>query len=84
MLYDEPTAGLDPEISSSINNLIRELRVTLGITSIVVTHLERCVRTVADRVLLLEGGSTVWEGSREDFENTDHPRLRSFLGGSSD
>ncbi|HKX45144.1 MAG TPA: ABC transporter ATP-binding protein [Planctomycetota bacterium] len=84
LLYDEPNAGLDPEISMSISHLIRELADRLGVTSVVVTHLVSCVRTVADRVVLLESGRVVVEGPRDEFLASDHPRLRRFLGGSED
>lgn len=84
ILYDEPNAGLDPEISAAINALIRDLAQELGITSMVVTHLVSCVRTVADRVLLLDKGRLAFEGSREEFLESDNPRLRRFLGRDPD
>jgi len=80
ILYDEPNAGLDPEISNSINVLIRDLSDRLPITSVVITHLVSCVRTVADRVVLLEHGKVQFEGTRDEFLHTDHERVRSFLG----
>lgn len=79
VLYDEPNTGLDPEISMSINHLIRELAQRLSITSIVVTHLVSCVRVVADRVVLLDGGKVVIEGDPESFVNSEHPRVKRFL-----
>ncbi len=84
ILYDEPNAGLDPEISHSINLLIRELADRLAITSMVVTHLVSCVRTVADRVVLLDKGRVAFEGSREDFFERPNERLRQFLGREPD
>ena len=84
VLYDEPNAGLDPGTSMRINELIRELADKLGITSIVVTHLASCVRTVADRVLLLTGGRVIWEGDRESFARRDDAALREFLGRAPD
>jgi len=84
ILYDEPNAGLDPEISMSINHLIRELADRLGITSLVVTHLLSCVRTVADRVVLLEKGHLVVDLNKDDFLNSQHPRVLSFLGTDPD
>ncbi len=80
ILYDEPNAGLDPEISGSINRLIREIQDRLSVTSIVITHLVSCVRTVADRVILLEAGKVVHDAPPEEFLATDHPRVRRFLG----
>lgn len=84
VLYDEPNAGLDPEISMSVNHLIRELADRLGITSVVVTHLLSCVRVVADRVAMLEKGRVVVEGTRDEFLASDHPRLLQFLGSDPD
>ncbi|MEO0653025.1 MAG: ATP-binding cassette domain-containing protein [Planctomycetota bacterium] len=84
ILYDEPNAGLDPETSNAVNHLIRELADRLKITSIVVTHLQSCVRTVADRVVLLEAGKLVVNLPTDEFLSTDHPRVRSFLGDDPD
>ncbi len=84
ILYDEPNAGLDPEISQSINELIREVADTLKITSMVITHMVSCVRTVADRVVLLEGGKVIVDAPPQEFLNHEHPRLRRFLGKDPD
>ncbi len=80
VLYDEPTAGLDPEISSSINHLIRELAETLHVTSLVVTHHIGCVKTVADRVGLLDGGKLHYVSTPSEFLTSTEPRLVRFLG----
>ena len=79
VFFDEPNTGLDPEISMSINHLMRELNEKLSITSIVITHLVSCILVVADRVVLLDQGHVVAEGSPEDFVRSSHPRIRSFL-----
>ncbi len=84
ILYDEPNAGLDPEISGSINTLIRDLQDRLSVTSIVITHLVSCVRTVADRVVLLDKGKIVVDAPRDEFLSSDNPRLRRFLGAYED
>jgi phospholipid/cholesterol/gamma-HCH transport system ATP-binding protein len=84
VLYDEPNSGLDPETSNSVNKTMRELADHLGITSVVVTHLESCVRTVADRVVLLEAGKLVVDLPKEQFLSTDHERVRRFLGDDPD
>jgi phospholipid/cholesterol/gamma-HCH transport system ATP-binding protein len=80
ILYDEPTAGLDPEISASINHTMRELSEQLGVTALVVTHHIGCVRTVADRVGLLDGGVLNFVSTPEEFLASEEPRLKSFLG----
>lgn len=79
VLYDEPNTGLDPEISMSINLLIRELARKLNITSVVVTHLVSCIRVVANRVVLLDAGSVVLDAPPEEFVNSEHPRVKRFL-----
>jgi phospholipid/cholesterol/gamma-HCH transport system ATP-binding protein len=80
ILYDEPTAGLDPEIAASINLLIRELAQALHVTSVVVTHHVGTVKTVADRVGLLDGGKLHYVSSPEEFLDSSEPRLIRFLG----
>ena len=80
ILYDEPTAGLDPEISSSINHLIKELGEGLQVTAMVVTHHIGCVKTVADRVGLLDGGRLNYVSGPEEFLGSENPRLVRFLG----
>jgi len=84
IMYDEPNAGLDPEISASINHLMREVSETLGITSIIITHLVSCVRAVADRVVMLDEGRVIADLPPEEFLASDHPRLVRFLGTDPD
>ena len=83
ILYDEPNAGLDPEIARSINALIRELQESLGVSSLVVEHRIDCIRTVADEVLFLDGGQAVVQAEPEEFFNSSHPRLARFFGKDS-
>lgn len=80
VLYDEPTAGLDPEISASINGLMRELAQELRVTSLIVTHHVGTVRTVADRVGMLDDGELRYIGTADEFLNSTEPRLVRFLG----
>jgi phospholipid/cholesterol/gamma-HCH transport system ATP-binding protein len=80
VLYDEPNAGLDPEISHSINELIRDVQRELHVTSVVVEHRVRCIKTVADRVLFLEQGRALIDLPPKEFFDSDQPRLRQFLG----
>jgi phospholipid/cholesterol/gamma-HCH transport system ATP-binding protein len=80
ILYDEPTAGLDPEISASINHTMRELSETLHVTALVVTHHIGCVKTVADRVGLLDQGKLMYTSTPAEFLASSEPRLVRFLG----
>ena len=80
ILYDEPNAGLDPEIARSINSLIRELQERLGVSSLVVEHRIDCVLSVADEVLFLDEGKAVVQAETEEFFSSSHPRLARFFG----
>lgn len=79
VFYDEPNTGLDPEISMSVNHLIRDLAERLKITSIVVTHLVSCVLVVADRVVLIDQGRVFAEGPPAEFLASTNERLQRFL-----
>jgi phospholipid/cholesterol/gamma-HCH transport system ATP-binding protein len=80
ILYDEPNAGLDPEIARSINHTIAELAERLDVTSIVVEHRIECVLAVADEVVFLDEGAALCQLPPDEFFTSDHPRLRRFLG----
>jgi phospholipid/cholesterol/gamma-HCH transport system ATP-binding protein len=79
VFYDEPNTGLDPEISMSVNHLIRDLAERLKITSIVVTHLVSCVLFAADRVVLIDQGRVFAEGTPEEFLKVENERVQRFL-----
>lgn len=78
MLYDEPTAGLDPITSAEINDLIREVQETHHTSSIVITHDLTCAKTTADRVGILLEGQLSRVGPFDDLFATDDPRVRAF------
>lgn len=80
VLYDEPTAGLDPLTMGTITDLIRKLQVELGVTSIVVTHDLRAGFRVASRVNLLRDGRIVFDGTPEEMVTSADTYLRAFLG----
>ena len=84
VLYDEPNAGLDPEISTSLNRLIRELGDKLQVTAIVVEHRIGCLKTVADEVAFLFEGKALVHETTEQFFRPTHPRLVQFLGDQQD
>jgi len=79
MLLDEPTAGLDPITASEINDLIRELQQERKISSIVVTHDMRSVKSVADRVAMLNDGNIVIEGSIDDLRKSKDEFVSTFI-----
>lgn len=79
LLYDEPTAGLDPILSDSIVRLIRRLRDELGLTSVMVTHHLGAMRFVADQVVFLKHGAVRYRGTVEGFEQCGDEAVREFL-----
>ena len=83
LLYDEPTAGLDPIASTVIENLVRHLNDQSGCQSyVMVTHQESTIRRTADRVLFLHQGKVQWQGKVHELDSTDSPLIRQFLSGS--
>lgn len=84
LLYDEPTAGLDPIASTVIEDLIRQLQCTQGVCAsyAIVTHQDSTIRRTADRIIFLYEGKVQWQGSIDELENTEHPLIRQFLSGS--
>ena len=84
ILYDEPTAGLDPIVSDSINRLIRRLQEQLSVTSIVVTHDMTSCNRVADRVALLNEGRRHFYGTLDELRDTQDEIVRDFVDGRSE
>lgn len=84
LLYDEPTAGLDPIASTVIEDLIRQLQCTQGICSTyaIVTHQESTIRRTADRIVFLYQGKVQWEGTVDETSTTDNRLIRQFFTGS--
>ena len=78
MLYDEPTAGLDPISSIEINSLIRNITEKFGVSSIIITHDLVCAKTTGDRLLMMFDGVVQKEGSFEEVFDSDDERIRSF------
>ncbi len=78
MLYDEPTAGLDPITSIDINNLINEVRERYRATSIVITHDLTCAKTVGDRVAMLLDGKFERVGPFEEVFTDPDERVQQF------
>jgi phospholipid/cholesterol/gamma-HCH transport system ATP-binding protein len=79
IIYDEPTAGLDPITGDEIGHLIRALKETLGVTSVVVTHDLRLTKLVVDRLTLLYEGRMVFLGTYAEFLKSTHPEVQRFL-----
>ena len=84
LLYDEPTAGLDPVASTVIEDLIRELQSKTGgcNTYAIVTHQDSTIRRTSDRIVFLYQGKVQWEGIVDDIDITENPLARQFFSGS--
>jgi polar amino acid transport system ATP-binding protein len=79
MLFDEPTSALDPEMIGEVLDTMVQLAKE-GITMVVVTHEMGFAREVADRVIFMDHGAIVEEGTPEHFfQNPDNERARTFL-----
>ncbi len=84
VLYDEPTTGLDPIVSDSIDQLIIRVRDRLKVTSIVVTHDMRSARRVGNKVFLLHEKKIYASGAPEEFFASADPVVRQFVDGVAD
>lgn len=84
LLYDEPTAGLDPVASTVIEDLIRQLQRTEGgvNTYAIVTHQDSTIRRTADKIVFLYRGKVQWSGSIGEIDSTVNPLIRQFFSGS--
>ncbi len=84
LLYDEPTAGLDPIASTVIEDLVRELQLATGGCSsyVMVTHQDSTIRRTADRIIFLYKGQVQWQGTVSEIDTTNHPLVRQFFSGS--
>lgn len=78
MLYDEPTAGLDPITSMEINNLINSVQERFNTSSIIITHDLTCAKSVGDRVAMLLDGQFQRQGAFEEVFATDDVRVKQF------
>jgi phospholipid/cholesterol/gamma-HCH transport system ATP-binding protein len=84
LLYDEPTAGLDPIASTVIEDLVRDLQHQSKRDSsyVMVTHQDSTIRRTADRVIFLYHGKIQWQGKVHEIDTTDHPMVRQFFSSS--
>jgi phospholipid/cholesterol/gamma-HCH transport system ATP-binding protein len=84
ILYDEPTTGLDPVTSATINIMIRNTQKELGVTSIVVTHDMNSAYYVGDRIGLLHDGHLIQVGTPEEIKKSEDPAVKQFINGLSE
>ena len=86
ILYDEPTAGLDPIASTVIEDLVRQLQCTndgCG-TYVMVSHQDSTIRRTADRVIFLYEGKIQWQGSIHQLDSSNNPLVEQFLSASTE
>ena len=82
VLYDEPSAGLDPIMTAKIDGLIVNTQKVLGVTSVVVTHHMESAFSIADRIAMIHEGEIIAIGNVDDIKNSDNPIVRDFINGS--
>lgn len=79
MLFDEPSAGLDPIATEHIDDIILELRDKHDVTSIVVTHEMESAFAIASRMAFLDRGKIIFEGTPDEFKQSENETIRHFL-----
>src|SRR5690349_10162868 len=84
VLFDEPTTSLDPVSARRVDQMIRELSDSLGVTSIVVSHDLVSIFGIADRIAMLYKGTVRMLGTPEDFRTTSDPVVRQFVEGRAE
>lgn len=84
IIYDDPTAGLDPVLTDSIAELMLKLKNENSLLSVVATHDLKLVKKIADKIILLYDGKAVFSGSCSDFFSCENPYARQFIAGDSE
>jgi phospholipid/cholesterol/gamma-HCH transport system ATP-binding protein len=79
LFFDEPTTGLDPVLSETINDLVVRVHQELQITCVMITHDIPAAFRIADKIAFLDCGSIVAEGSPKELAKSDHPMVRDFM-----
>jgi len=83
VLYDEPTAGLDPIVTDVIDLMIKRMQKHFAVTSIVITHDMSSVFKIADRVAMLKNGVVYFDGTPDALKNSPDPEIQNFIAGRS-
>jgi phospholipid/cholesterol/gamma-HCH transport system ATP-binding protein len=79
VLYDEPTTMVDPLMAQLLGDLIKRLKLQLSLTSIVVTHDMRLAKKLADRLVFLHEGKSIFFGTSEEMADSTEPIVQEFL-----
>jgi phospholipid/cholesterol/gamma-HCH transport system ATP-binding protein len=83
ILFDEPTSGLDPIMTAIFDELVIELRSTLQLTSVIVSHDLQSVYRVAHRIVMLHQGHMIIDTTSDHFQQSDNPAVRQFVRGET-
>lgn len=83
IFFDEPTTGLDPITSGTINDLIVKCTNDMGISAVSITHDINSLKHISDRVGLIFDGKIIWEGTNKELLTTDNPYVVQFINGNS-
>ena len=78
MLYDEPTAGLDPVTSLEINELINEVQQRYNTSAVIITHDLTCAKATGERIIMLSEGCFLRQGSFDEVFSSDDPEIKNF------
>jgi phospholipid/cholesterol/gamma-HCH transport system ATP-binding protein len=80
ILYDEPTTGLDPIMTDSVDNLILDMQQKLGLTSVVISHDIKSSFHIADQIAMISDGKIIEFGDPDKFRNSTNPVVKHFIG----
>ena len=84
LFYDEPSAGLDPVTVAQVDELMNKVRDAAGVTNVVVTHEMDSAFRIADRMVLLDQGKFVADGTPQEMRDSDDPLVKQFIHGLTD
>jgi polar amino acid transport system ATP-binding protein len=79
LFFDEPTSALDPELTGEILKVIKDLAAE-HMTMVIVTHEMTFARNVADKIIFMDNGYIIEQGTPDDVFSSDNERMKSFLG----
>ena len=79
LIFDEPTSGLDPVTGNKINSLIIDNLKRLGSTSITITHDLRRINKIANKVAMINEGTIIWHGEKQDLLKSKNKTLNEFI-----
>ena len=79
LFFDEPTSALDPELTGEVLKVIKELAAE-KMTMIIVTHEMQFAKEISDRIIFMEGGVIVEQGTPDELFSTENMRVKEFIG----